>query len=410
MEVDDHGVCPPVEITMLGGFCIRVGDRVADDGKGHSRQLWTLLAYLIANRHAVISQEKLIDVLWGGGECLNPANALKNLVYRLRLMLTEMCGDGYDFIPCRQNHYSWNNRLPCEVDTEIFEEAWKASKQTGISADIRLACLKKALSLYRGSFLPRAASEDWVMVESTRYFNIYVDCVRSLVNLYGGRDEYRAAEMVCQQALTVDPFEETFHELLIRTYLHEGSPRKAVAHYDYASEVFYSRLGIRLSDPLRSLVTEAAAYAAGVEPSLDRIDIDLREGEEARTAYFCDYEVFRNVYRLEARRFERLGVGYCIALITLETVQAEKTDRLTLLMEALKETILTNLRRGDVVSRYSSRQYILLLPSATDESGKGVLRRITRSFGRKAAKRSAFLRVSLKKLKSGDAPAYAVHG
>ena len=49
-------------------------------------------------------------------------------------------------------------------------------------------------------------------------------------------------------------------------------------------------------------------------------------------------------------------------------------------MDKLAECIQTTLRRGDVVSKYSVSQYVLLLPAPTAESGALALGRVISRF------------------------------
>lgn len=109
---------PTIEIQMLGEFAITINGNTITNLKGRTKRVWMLIEYLIANRHSDISIEKLIDVLWGEDECGDPVNALKNLVYRARTLLKDLCGDSSpEFIRFMRGTYSWNNSYPCTVDT-----------------------------------------------------------------------------------------------------------------------------------------------------------------------------------------------------------------------------------------------------------------------------------------------------
>jgi GGDEF domain-containing protein len=49
-------------------------------------------------------------------------------------------------------------------------------------------------------------------------------------------------------------------------------------------------------------------------------------------------------------------------------------------MERLREIIVKSLRQGDVFTRYSVSQYLLMLPLASYENTEMVLNRVTRNF------------------------------
>lgn len=378
-----------IEIKMLGGFSIKVGDRVLDDSAGRTKKCFVLLEYLIANRNTEISTEKLIELIWGDDESDNPANALKNLIYRIRGILAPLCEDEkYDFIIFNRNNYFWNNKLPCKIDIEEFEAAYKTAKRSNISAAYRLEMLNKAISLYGGEFLPKSSMEDWVILNNTRYTRMFMECVKGISELYAANGEYDEIIAVCEKALTVDTFDETLHELLLRAYLKAGRRQKAISHYEYASELFYEKLGIKLSENVRTLMRNEIKTESGIEKDLDVIKDDLKESQLIDTAYYCDYEIFKNLYRIEARLSERFGQSVFVALLTLEPFKlGEAPQRLNETMQLLKAVILNRLRKSDIVSRYSSSQYILMLPALTFENGQMVLKRIVSRFNEEIGSR-----------------------
>ena len=55
-------------------------------------------------------------------------------------------------------------------------------------------------------------------------------------------------------------------------------------------------------------------------------------------------------------------------------------NKLDSTMKRLLEAINQSLRRGDVVSRYSGAQYVILLPSITYEDGTMVMERIIKQY------------------------------
>ena len=80
--------------------------------------LWLLLEFLVANRLKDLSLEQITEAVWNDEEeSDNPANALKNLVYRARTILRELCPkQAADYIVFSRNTYLWNRDLPCTVD------------------------------------------------------------------------------------------------------------------------------------------------------------------------------------------------------------------------------------------------------------------------------------------------------
>ena len=87
------GTADTLHISMFGSFTMtrRVAGEtlVVTDQSSSSKKLWTFLEYLIAFRSKVVSQDEIIDVLWGDSDIDNPVNTLKTLLHRARH--AEMC-------------------------------------------------------------------------------------------------------------------------------------------------------------------------------------------------------------------------------------------------------------------------------------------------------------------------------
>lgn len=61
-------------------------------------------------------------------------------------------------------------------------------------------------------------------------------------------------------------------------------------------------------------------------------------------------------------------------------------------MDQLLEVLVHNLRRGDVVSKYSGAQYVVMLPAANFEDSTMVVERIVNAFYRQH--RRNFLKIT----------------
>ncbi len=371
-----------VQISLLGGFRLAAGDKSIDDSIGRTRQLWNLLGYLIAFRHKTVSQESLIDMLWPDGKSENPANALKNLVYRIRsIFVAHDIPYAKDMILFRQGSYCWNNQIDCIVDIEQMEELKIKADNQLLPEDERLALYLKAIALYRGDFMSNSTCENWVIPFTSFYRTLYFHCVREAGSLLLKLERFREVLPLCEKAILIDPFEEVVHKLMIFALVRQGRHQEALRHYRYVNDLFYRELGVRPSESMRRLYDKITQAIHNTETDLDIIKESLKE-PEANGAFTCDYEVFKNVYRLEARAASRLGRSVFLRLLTLLDANdiAPAKDVLAQEMDRLLAVINSSLRKGDVISRFSASQYILMLPNLTFENGQMVLDRIGKRF------------------------------
>ena len=128
----------------------------------------------------------------------------------------------------------------------------------------------------------------------------------------------------------------------------------------------------------------------------ETIQDDLREAAARPGAFVCEYGFFREAYRLEARRAARSGTSVHIALITVSLPDGGMPP-LTVLaatMDQLQEVLTGSLRRGDVVSKYSGAQFVVMLPAANFENSTMVMERVVSAFYRQH--RRNFLKLSYK--------------
>ena len=116
-----------------------------------------------------------------------------------------------------------------------------------------------------------------------------------------------------------------------------------------------------------------------VEKNLMVIDEELREEVNGqKSAFYCNYGMFKTMVQFTMRMFERTGQTLCMLLFTVTGSDGEMPEgkKRNSTMENLKCVINTSLRRGDLFARYSATQYIVMLISANYENGGKVGQRI----------------------------------
>ena len=384
-----------LKINMLGEFSISCGSKTADGSLSRSKKLWTLLEYLVAFRDREVSQNELIELLWPEGETENPANTLKTLIYRVRSVLDELGGmGGKEMLIYRRGACSWNRELEMEVDTDIFEDLLKrAEKQEG---DARLRLLMEALEVYKGDFLPKTALEPWAVPLSTYYHSQYLKASYEALHMLSADSRYGEMIGICQKATAIDPYDEELHYWLILSLYKTGEQQQALQHYDYVTDMFYSRFGVNPSSRLTDLYKEIISVTKTSQMDLSIIKEELRE-DYTPGAFYCEYAIFKDIYFLNMRTIARTGASVHIALLTLSGLGGGKPKQKALnrAMEKLKDAIGLSLRRGDVYTRFSVSQYLVMLPSASYENSIKVVERIIRAFRQQSPKAAVTIKYSV---------------
>ncbi|MDR1116904.1 MAG: hypothetical protein LBL09_01480 [Oscillospiraceae bacterium] len=372
-----------VKIYMFGEFRICIGDAVITDEINRSGMMWNLLAYLIVHRDRNILQSEFEDVLWPG-DSENSSSALKTLLYRTRLTLAPIIGEELRLILSQRGSYSWNRNLNCCVDIEEFSEVCYKLENETMSEEDRFAAYRKAISLYKGVFLPKLAAQLWLRPISLHYHETYLKTVKGFAGLLIKNNLFEELAGLCGKALEIDIYDEQLHSLMVLAMIRLGDYQGALKHYERATDLLYRNLGVQPSRRLRELYLEIMKDQKNLEVDLNFIQHDMRERDENAGAFIVEPGFFREAYRLEVRRAPRQGISVHLALMTVatETGDVPELDILNKTMGRLLEVITQTLRKGDVVSRYSGAQYVFLLPTASYENAEMVMRRILRGFAR----------------------------
>ncbi|MBQ1688118.1 MAG: SARP family transcriptional regulator [Lachnospiraceae bacterium] len=371
-----------LRISMLGTFEIVNDETKIEESLNRSKKMWNLLGYIITHRNRHISQTEYIDMLWPDEVSANPVNALKTLLSRVRNLLEPLKLNNESFIVSSQSSYHWNNQIPCKVDAEEFERLVKKASDDEYPEDVRIKHYKKALDLYKGDFLTKHSTELWVIPVSTYYHNLYIEAVKKFLALLQKQNDYETMEYYCAKALQIERFDEQLHCTYIQILVDQGNTFAALNHYEQTTNLLYSNLGVKPSKELQSLYLHIMHTQKTLETDLNIIQNDLKEAEYKTGPFFCEYVIFQETYRLIVRQAQREGrsVFLCLLTITDSHGIVPSLNTLEAAMKRLYDAIHVSLRRGDVVSKYSGAQYVILLPDITYEDGGMVMERIIKAY------------------------------
>lgn len=374
----------PLYIQTLGVFSIRAGDVMISDSDNRTRKVWSLLAYLLCYRGRIISQRKLIELLWGEDPTsTNPENALRITFHRARSALNQLWPTaGHDLILRRDNGYTWNPDIPLVMDSEKFDALCTAAYT---DAGQQLNAYLEAISLYKGDFLEKQSSDAWVIPVSTHFHNLYISTVMAAASMLSDRNRHKEAADLCRRAIAGDPYHENLHQLLMRSLAAMGDQAAAAAVYEELSHRLFDDFGIRPNEETRKTYREVVHALSDKTLPMDVVLEQIHEQERISGAMRCDYDYFKVLCFAESRAMERSGNATHILLLSVSATPDKPLSKRSMkrIMEQLGETIRTSLRRGDTYSQCSVSQYIIMLPQANYENSCMVARRILGAFSRK---------------------------
>ena len=240
-----------MELRVLGPIEVHGEHKLAIGGP---RQR-CILAVLATRTGQVVSQDRLVDILWSDED--PPEQALANVktyVYRLRSGL----GDGFaDRIVTNAGGYLLHLDSD-ELDAERFERLVNQAETAAATSDpyTALTHIDEALSLWRGDPYQEFSGEAWIAAEETRLNEIHVRAVEqraeSLIDLDRGAEAVGELEPL----IADHPYRERPRQLLMIALYNSGRQAEA----------------LRAFQDFRSLLVDEM----GIDPSADLVDLEGR--------------------------------------------------------------------------------------------------------------------------------------
>lgn len=372
-----------LKLTLFGHLSLSNGKEVLDEEKIRSNKMLQMLVYLLIYRESPLTHRRLIEVFWGDEVRKDPDVALRNLMSRLRMEL-RVLGDG-PFICTLQEAYQWNPEIIVETDYEKFEKMiLELRRTTGPGAKQERRRLgREIIECYQGNITSRVSGEPWIIPKVTWYWSGYMDAVRVLGELYEQEEDWESLELLCRQALEENPAEEDIHCWMLLSLWGREKYDLIPQYYEKVSRYFYESMGIFSPEKLTALYHNILPETEKEAESIGKVAEKIIEQSSPEGVFFCSYQTFCQIYRLDARRISRLKISSYLVLLTLRrTGRRKQTKRETVKkeMKILEEILREHLRRGDVVTQYSQNQFIIILSMISLEGCISVIQRLKKIF------------------------------
>lgn len=388
-----------VKMQLFGSLLLSCDSGNLGEEKLRSNKLTRLLAYLLIHRGSALTHHQLIEVFWeDAGK--NPEVALKNMMYRVRNELKALGKE--KFICTVPGAYRWNPEIEVETDYEAFEQMVAKLRATVDQQEQETLC-RSIIAGYKNNITAKIADESWILPKVIWYQSAYLDAVKQLCTILGPEERWSEVEMICHHALQVDALDEDIHCYLIRSLSGQKKYDLALTQYEKASRLFYENMGIQNPEKLQVVFSQITTETGEQRTDIGKFLEEAGEQIGMQGAFFCDYQIFRQIYQMEMRRINRLGIAEFIILFTLRRkyrIQTgEKIDHGMIEgMNILERVVRASLRMGDVAAKYSPIQVAVLLPICTYEAGVQVADRICNNFRESIGKRRLELLYELAEL------------
>lgn len=229
---------PRLFVCCFGDFEVYPGDDWLSPLKWRTAKARELFAYLIHNRGHYLSRENILACLWPDLDPEQASTLFHTNLFHVRKLLTN-CGIENGVVFTSRGYQLDLGYLSC--DAVIFDRLISGLSQVRSSDDIGL---KQAVSLYRGAYL-----KDWDWADTARqsYEDLYVSALEDLTQDYFQLGEYKMVELYLKTLLLTNPFLESAHQLLMKTYAMMGDRVAIERQYVALCRLLREELGVEPS-------------------------------------------------------------------------------------------------------------------------------------------------------------------
>lgn len=387
MATDEHRIV----IQMLGQFTVSVDGQHLYFGENNKANFLKLIQVILLHHETGIAKRELIDYVFGYKELLDENNSLNNLLHQARTQLKKSGMPGKRYIEGKKGIY-YPERLEEFTFSYDFTDFRRLCQQAleASTAEEKAALYAQANRLYRGELLPDFSTENWVILESIRLKESYDELVRFLGDFYREKQDYESLCQLYTQAARIYP-ESGWQIQLIDALILKKQMKEAYELYDKTARYYLDELEVPLPDELVQCYARIYEELKVVSEDIGDIQADilkrdaaLKSGEDTEPhsgSYYCAYASFIDVYHVLRRNMSRRGSSIFMMLCTLvdyEGKPIQNPEKLSARSEALKQALYEGLRQGDVFTKYSSSQYLLLLIGTKKEDCSIIYQRLAR--------------------------------
>ena len=367
---------------MMDHFLIYIDEKKTDQLAVKSKKGAALIQYLILNEGAPVANRKLLSALWDEDKSTNPENALKTLVSRLRVLLNQIDPDMGKCIVSDRGAYHWECSENMTIDLYEIDRIFTRLGESSVPAAEQRKLYNLLLEKYEGDLLQQSEQNEWALSKATTLHNKYMAAVYAYIEMLKSKAQYADIVSVCRKALEVDSFDDRLHIELMSALIKINRTGEALVQYKHVVQLNYRYLGVEPSEDLQEFYKQIVSAGKTLDFSLESIRNELRESDEHRDAFVCEYSVFKEIYNLQMRNLERLGTTMFLAIIMISPYNGKEIDSLRQdhIMNRLIDILRKNLRKGDTITRFAPTIIALLLPTVNYNTGGMVLERIKSEF------------------------------
>ncbi|MGB4311653.1 MAG: BTAD domain-containing putative transcriptional regulator [Natronincolaceae bacterium] len=361
-----------LHITTLGVFDMEMGDESLSKEITGAYKTLKLFHYFLTFKNKKILSETIIDNLWQDSESFDPKNMLRAQIYRLRQAFKRLLPEGaeesqYLSVVFKDGYYSLELGQKVSVDVDIFKHLiTQGDDISAVDPDSALEFFKEALNIYKGHYLGESSYEIWTVPIRNYYSRLYLKTLYKTIEMLKDKGEHEGIILMCEQALMIEPYEETIHIYLMESMLKLGQVRNALSYYEHISKILQKEMGDISSAGMKEIHRKIKNYSeAKGEINISSMKSKLEDASRPGPL-FCNSDTFEVLYNLQKNKRQSEDKSAYMGIITLDCPDCNQDD-----IKNWSETTVTTLkkilRKGDILTIWNDTQILLILVDVVKE-------------------------------------------
>lgn len=387
-----------LKVKLLGGLKITNGKVEFPYEKKRSAQVDLLIVFLIINRNKSVTNLQLMDYLWPNGNSDKPEGALRNLVYRARKEMKQFFEDS-DCIKSKGRRYFWNLDVGCKVDyEELLKLCNKVEKENDPNQKYEI-CLD-LIAKYHGEILPELNYNDWVMEINNTLSRNCLEAILNTLLILANHNQYEKILQICNHQNCLRLMDMRIYEIQLYAYYKTNKIDLGLSFYRKVVDYYYSKYGIEVSNRLKEIYVMLLDTSSSAQIGVEELEKSLACDDNEENTFYCDFDVFKNIYQINVRSARRSMKARVLALLTVvDTSNSLDEKNMNYEADILRDVISNSLRKNDVFSKFNMTQYSLILASPDLEGAQVAVDRITSRYNEKKKHDQIILISDLKKIR-----------
>ena len=236
---------PTVRVYLAGRVAIESPGGWIRSADFPSQQARLAFASLALERGRPLARVELAGILWPREPPRAAESALNALISKLRTLLVRLGPDWASALVGARGTYELDPPVPLWIDLEAAEEAVHEAEAAVRVGRIPLAYGPSAVAhhIARRPFFP-GETGPWVERWRDRLREIRLRALEVRGAVYLANDEAALALQNGQEMLTIQPFRESGHRLLMRAHAAVGNTAEALLAYEACRRLIAEELGV----------------------------------------------------------------------------------------------------------------------------------------------------------------------